>query len=267
MLATSPLKAAQLQPEAIRGWNRYVAAAETRMRRELDGGTRFLVLDFTGEAATQRRALLAGDIVIREMTAADAGGQPRQLPDALVHHWRGAIFIPGISVRDLLQELQARVPPSPDVLRAAILERRTDGLRVFLRLRRTRIVTVVYDTEHDVRFRQRAPTRATSVSVATRIAEVEDPGTPGEHVRPPGDDHGFLWRLNAYWRYQEVQGGVIAECESLSLSRSVPFVLRAIASPLIDGTARESLEQTLVALKNAMARRAARTPRAPLPAR
>ncbi len=232
------------------------------MRRELDAGGRFLALDFASDAAADRRAVLTGDIVIRAMTSAEAGGQPRQLSDALVHHWRGAIFVPGISLHDLLQELKARVPPSPDVQRAAILERRPDSLRVFLRLRRTKIVTVVYDTEHEVTFRQLAPTRATSVSVATKIAEVEDPGTPREHVRPPGDDHGFLWRLNAYWRYEEVQGGVIAECESISLSRSVPFVLRTIASPLIEGTARDSLEQTLVALRDAMARAGARTRRA-----
>jgi len=34
-----------------------------------------------------------------------------------------------------------------------------------------------------------------------------------------GDDRGFLWRLNAYWRYEQVAGGVIAECESITLSR------------------------------------------------
>jgi hypothetical protein len=133
---------------------------------------------------------------------------------------------------------------------------------VYLRLKRTRIVTVVYDTEHDVTFRRLGPARATSVSIATRIAEVEDPGTPGEQTRTPGDDHGFLWRLNAYWRYEQVQDGVIAECESISLSRSVPFVLRAIAGPLIEGTARESLEQTLTALREAAVRQPDRKPRA-----
>jgi hypothetical protein len=133
---------------------------------------------------------------------------------------------------------------------------------VFLRVRRTRIVTVVYDTEHDVTFHVLGPTRATSTSIATRIAEIEDPGTPDERALTPGDDHGYLWRLNAYWRYEQVQGGVIAECESISLSRSVPFLLRAVASPLITGTARSALEQTLVALRTDAARRADGTPRA-----
>ncbi len=42
--------------------------------------------------------------------------------------------------------------------------------------------------------------------------------------KPEGKDRGFLWRLNSYWRYQQVDGGVLVECESLTLSReSRPF--------------------------------------------
>jgi hypothetical protein len=36
------------------------------------------------------------------------------------------------------------------------------------------------------------------VSTATKIAELADAGTPAEHELPPGEDRGFLWRLNAY---------------------------------------------------------------------
>ena len=92
-------------------------------------------------------------------------------------------------------------------------------------------------------------TRAASVSTATRIAEVSDPDTPGEREVGPDDDHGFLWRLNSYWRYEEVAGGVIAECESISLSRDVPSFLRYVVSPLVDSTARESMERTLLTLR------------------
>jgi hypothetical protein len=65
-----------------------------------------------------------------------------------------------------------------------------------------------------------------------------------------GDDRGFLWRLNAYWRYEAVPGGVIAECESVSLSRDVPFGLGLVAGPIIRSTARESMERTLESLRD-----------------
>ena len=59
------------------------------------------------------------------------------------------------------------------------------------------------------------------------------------------DDNGFLWRLNAYWRYEAWNGGVLVECESVSLSRPVPLLLRPMAGPIVDRIARESLEGTL----------------------
>jgi len=40
-----------------------------------------------------------------------------------------------------------------------------------------------------------------SRSYSTRIAEVEDAGTPEERERQVGDDHGYLWRLYTYWRF------------------------------------------------------------------
>ena len=118
-----------------------------------------------------------------------------------------------------------------------------------LRLQRQRFVTVVYNTEHTVTFTHFGNTRAASTSTATRIAEVSDPDTPQERELPLGDDRGFLWRLNAYWRYEEVSGGVIAECESISLSRDVPALLRYVVSPVVESTARESMERTLTTLR------------------
>jgi hypothetical protein len=46
-----------------------------------------------------------------------------------------------------------------------------------------------------------------------------------------------------------VAGGVIIECESVSLSRTVPSVVRYIVGPLIDSTARESMTRTLEAVR------------------
>ena len=72
--------------------------------------------------------------------------------------------------------------------------------------------------------------------MATRIEEVG------------GADHGFLWRLNSYWRYEERRGGVLVELESLTLSRGMPSLLRPIAAPLVRRIARESMVRTLEAL-------------------
>ena len=143
----------------------------------------------------------------------------------MVHHWRGRVLVPRTSVDEIIARVAnpaAEDMNQEDVIAARVLERRPGSLRLFLRLRRTQIVTVVYNTEHDVGYGRRSDGRAWSRSTATRIAEVAEPDTPRERERLPGDDRGFLWRLNSYWRYEAVPGGVLVECESISLSRSAP---------------------------------------------
>jgi hypothetical protein len=111
------------------------------------------------------------------------------------------------------------------------------------------VITVTYNTEHVVDYARVSSTRAVVRSVATRIVELAGAGGPEEHEKPSSQDNGFLWRLNAYWRYEAVPGGVIVECESVSLSRPVPLLIRPIANPVVDRVARESMTRTLTSLR------------------
>lgn len=243
--ATAGAAGGGLAPATAAGWQAYVASTDERRLAEQRAGTRFLAMDFQPQAAADRRAVLAGGLAIRPVEGSLA------VPKALVHHWRGAVWIPGVTVPQLLQAIEAGDPPAvqEDVLRAVTLARSPGAQRVFLRLRRQKLVTVVYNTEHEVVFTRLGPSRAASASIAVKIAEVRSPGTPAERELAPGEDRGFLWRLNAYWRYEAAAGGVIAECESLSLSRDMPFGLGALVAPLIASTARESMTSALEALR------------------
>jgi hypothetical protein len=250
-MTTVTVVAARLKPEAETGWTKYVAATERRMASELAGHERFLSLDFTSSAAADHRALLAGQVVVHDIESLDTSGEGIDIPSALVHHWRGAVFVPHATVDGILTKLQSGelLTQQEDVLKSSILERAPGRLKVYLKLQRSKIVTVVFNTEHVVTFVRVSPTRATSQSMATKIAELEDPNTPRERELPVGDDRGFLWKLNAYWRYEQVDGGVIIECESVSLSRTVPAVVRYVVGPLIDSTAKESMTRTLDAVR------------------
>jgi len=150
----------------------------------------------------------------------------------------------------IVDALEQGPPPSEDILRSTVLDRGPGWMDVSMR---KAVLTVVYDTEHIVTFTRESASRATSTSTAIRIVEVADPGTPQEHLVPTGEDRGFLWRLNAYWRYQNVAGGVIVECESMTLSRDVPFVVRLLVNPIVERTARESMTRTLVAMRTRFA--------------
>jgi hypothetical protein len=236
-----------LPPAAESRWQAYVTAAEAHRARGVADASRFLVLDQRGDAA-ERRAVLGGDVVIRPVELPQRDGMS-SVPGAHVHHWRGAVFVPGTPVDRLVASLEQRPPTQADVLSARIVARGPSGMHVYMRLRRQQMVTVVYDTEHLVRFTRHGAGRASSTSRAVRITEVRDAGTPGERHLSDAEDRDFLWRLHAYWRYQDVPGGVIAECESISLSRDVPFGLRIVTRPLITRTAESSMRAALLALR------------------
>ena len=130
-----------------------------------------------------------------------------------------------------------------------MLSREGDSLRLFLKVRRTAIVSAAYNTEHSVSYTRLSPTRAISRSISTRIAELQDVGTSHERERPIGQDRGFMWRLHSYWRYEAVKGGVIVQLDSVTLSRDIPWAIRIMAAPIIDRIARESMNRTLAAVR------------------
>jgi hypothetical protein len=188
---------------------------------------------------------------MRKLETADSRGKEIDVPSGMVHHWTGAVFVPGATLSHFIQQLRTTPPEQfqQDVLKSAILDQGPDTMRMYLRVQRTKIVTVVYNTEHVIAYQQESPTRVSSTSHATRIAELADPGTPSEHEQPQGEDRGFLWGWNSYWRYEQVDGGVLVECESISVSRSIPPVIRYLVGSVIDGVAKESMERTLTAIR------------------
>jgi hypothetical protein len=234
----TPAAGQELRPSVAAGWRTYVAAAESRIARE------------RGQAIPRRAAVERGEIVVEQVNTPGPDGD-LGVPGASVHHWRGVVLVPGARLDEVVSRLE-REPPDTrqeDVVSSSILDQRPGWLKVAVRVRRSLILSAVFDTEHEVSFERHGSSRASSWSTATRIVEVADPGTPGERPKTPGEDRGLLWRWNAYWRYEQVEGGVIVECESITLSRTVPLVLRPVAGPLISHVARESMDRTLATFR------------------
>lgn len=161
------------------------------------------------------------------------------IPGGSIYHSTGSTLIRNATVERVLAALMhpGIPPPQQDVLESRVLWRGDRSLRVYLRLARTSIVTVEYDTEHQVTFTRHSPVMATSRSESVRIVE------------RGGRDRGFLWRLNSYWRYTQIGRDVRVDLESLSLSRGVPPVARAMARPIAERIAHDSLRRTLSAVQ------------------
>ena len=246
------LAAAELHDETVAAWRQYVAATEQRVASELEAGERFLVLDFREEAARLRREALAGRLLVERLRTLDGQGERFKVPKGAIHHWVGAILVPDAALNDVLDGLQYDVPPhemQEDVVDSRVLARDGDTLQVYLKVKReVAVVSAQYNTEHAVEYVRPGGGRAWSRSEATRIAELDDPGSPHEREKPVGNDRGFLWRMNLYWRYVQVDGGVLVECEALTLSRSIPFLMRWFIAPIVNRESRSAIADTLQAV-------------------
>lgn len=244
--------AAGQQPKTLRAWDAYVSATEARIKTELAVPGGFLASDFTRDRATVRDAVAKGAIAVAKLSTLDGSGGVLAVPGGTIAHWRGAVFLPGVTLDALLHRLQypdERGPHQEDVITLRVLDRMPDRMTLAMRLTRTKIVTATYDTEHVATYRRLGPKRASSKSVSTKIVEVANAGTASERVLREGEGRGFLWRMNSYWRYEEASGGVIVELESMTLSRGIPMGLAFVVEPLVDGVARESMTRTLESVR------------------
>jgi hypothetical protein len=242
--------AAELKVNTLAAFARYVQLSETAMQTSLLPGLAFLEVDRL--SPNQRQAALTelrkNAVWIEKLETLDEGKAIR-VPNGMIHDWSGTVFVPGVTLRETLQLVQDYDNHEkyyrPDVVRSRILRHEGNHFVVYYRLCRKRIVGVVLDTDHDVEYHLLDGARAWSVSRTTRVQEVENPGKADERLDPPGEDHGFLWRMNSYWRFEQKDGGTYIECRSISLTRDIPTGLGWMIEPFVTSIPRESLTFTL----------------------
>jgi hypothetical protein len=245
LLGAAALVAEEPTPAAVAGFNTYSGRVEARLAEEHRTADAFL-------APEDSARLRNGELIIEELTPATG----ENLPGALVHDWRGTAFVPGAKGADferLMRDFDAYPKHySPQVLEAKILAQQGDHYQVTMRVKQKHILTVVMDTAYDVTFGQLDAQHGYSVSRSTQIAEIDSAGTADERTLSGSEGHGFLWRLNTYWSYEEQDGGLYIQIESISLTRSIPAGLGWAIGPFVESVPKESLEFTLQATRDAL---------------
>jgi hypothetical protein len=236
---------AEPRPAAVSGFNSYIGQLEARLDQQHRAAKGFL-------APEDWSRLRAGELTIEKLTPSDAAG----LPGALLHHWRGTAFAPGATAADferLMRNFDAYPKYfAPQVVRESILSQHGDRYQTTMRVRQKHVITVVMDTTYDVVFARLDAQHGYSLSRSSQVREIEKPGTPDERALGPGEDHGFVWRLNTYWSYEERDGGLYMQMESVTLTRSIPVGLGWVVKPFVESVPRESLEFTLRSTCNAL---------------
>src|SRR5207248_11131528 len=99
--------AIELKQQTAAAFDAYVAATEARMAEELRPGGAFLYIDTlpSDRRSSAYRQLAGGEIFISPLQTA-RNGKSISIPDGMVHHWVGIVFIPNSSLAAVLPVVQ-----------------------------------------------------------------------------------------------------------------------------------------------------------------
>ncbi len=231
------------QPAAVSAFNAYINAVESRLAEQHRSQKTFLTpLAPAPETETRLRR---GELIIDKLTPSPVPN----LPGAMLHHWRGTAFVAGATAADFLRVTRDfnAYPKyfAPQILQAKVIAQHGDRLQASMRVRQHHIITVVYDISSDIAYGRLDLQHQYSIAHSTNIAEIDAPGTAKEHALSSSEEHGYLWRLDTYWSFEQRDGGLYMQIESVSLSRSIPPALAWVIGPFVESVPRESLEFTL----------------------
>ncbi|HUH62511.1 MAG TPA: hypothetical protein VLZ50_05920 [Terracidiphilus sp.] len=238
---------AQPAPEATVAFDSYIASVESRLAEQHRSSEEFL-------APADPARLRKGEMVVEPVSTATGTGlsevaPPGAPPGASIHHWRGTAFAPGATAAEfepLLRDFDGYPERfTPQVVAARVLARQGDRTRIWMRVRQRHGLTVILETTYDVTFGKLDSTHGSSTSRSVEIAQVEPAGRAFD---------GLLWRQNIYWRWEERDGGLEIQIESVSLTRSIPRGLGWAIGPFVESVPREELEFTLHSVCNALRR-------------
>ncbi len=237
------VQGAELKPETVRAWNQYVHDADSAMHARLSPGRHFL---WTDEAPDRAERVRKGEILVAPV---DGAGM-HHVPDGLIHHWVGAMFIPGATLDGVLA-VAHDFGRYKEIYKPKVLDSRLlaggDSRQEYsmLWMNNVLFVNAALESRYEARDFAAGPHRWYTITHVTGAQEIADYGKSSEHLLPQGEGNGFIWKLQSIARYEERDGGVYLELEAIGLTRDIPATLRWMASPLVTRLSRSTLAASL----------------------
>jgi hypothetical protein len=253
MVSTSHAK--ELKPETVKAWDEYVQSVNAQLQDRLNREGHFLRVD---EAPDRLASLLQGQILAEPVAA----NGHEKVPHGLIHDWYGAVFVPGVTISDVLAVLgdydRYEEFYRPTVVDSKLLERTQDDEKFsLLMLSKVLFVTVALDAEYESHVTCLDEKRCYIISYSVRTQQVKDYGRPSERTLPPDEGDGYLWRLYGVTAFENVDGGVVIENESVALSRDIPASVRWLVNPIVTHLPRNSITTGLRQTRDAVSAAAA----------
>jgi hypothetical protein len=251
-LTASRLNGKELKPETVAGWDDYVRVASSGIETEAKA-PHFLQVFGMPE---RLREVQAGEIAVWRANQRKS----QHVSDGLIHDWFGAVFIPKVTMADVLA-VARDYEQYPEVYKPAVIEANTmtshqnnDRFSMLL-TQKVLFVTAALQGEYETQYVRVNENRWYSISRSTRLQAIERYGRQDMALLPPDSGPGYLWRLYSVTKFEECDGGVYVEVEALGLSRDVPAMLKWLVDPVVEHLPRNSMRATLEATRGAVVAR------------
>jgi hypothetical protein len=256
LFTVARVHAAELKQGTLRAWEAYVRTVNLTMEDRATGRSRFLWVDESSDRIDRVRG---GEILV-------ASHDPDDVPQGLIHHWIGAVFIPSATLDEVTRVLNDydRYPDfyRPLVAQSKIVERTDDREKVTLLMTQKAFgVTAAVETDDEIRIKQLGANRVYIMSNAVRVQEIADYGQPSEHPFPEDRRPGYVWHTLGLIRLEQRDGGVYVEMETVALSRGIPALFRWLIKPLTDSLPRKIMSETLEDTREAVSKEQESGPR------
>ena len=248
--ASGLLDAGELQSATLKAWQAYIRGVDQRMQEGRDGKQRYLWAD---ESPDRIRRIQHGEVVVAPMTESGSWS----VPDGLIHHWIGAIFIPGATMQDALA-ITHNYDRYKDYFKPVVADSKllacTPGGQEFSMVWRRQVlfVNATIQTRYDAYDVFVDDRRAYNIAETTRVQQIKEYGQTSEHLMAPDTGDGYIWRLHTIVRYEQRDGGVYLEIEAIALTRDIPTSLRWLLKPVINHLSFNSLTATLRQTRDAV---------------
>ena len=252
VLFSSPLflSAADLNQETLHAWNEYIQGVQSQMDQRSAGAAPFFWID---EAPGRRERVRLGEILVEPSSKES----PVKIPRGLIHNWLGAVFIPNATLSSVFALLNDyghydRIY-NPVVVDGKLLNV-SGAMRQFslVLAEKAPFVTAAIVSEYTSQSVRLDKHRWYTITYSTRIQQIDKYGQPGAHELPPDQGTGYIWRLYSIQRFEEGDGGVYSELETIALSRSIPFEIQWFVKPILQHLPREAMTATLQKTRDAV---------------
>ena len=242
--------AAELDQRALQVWKEYVKTADSDVSGRIASGRPFLRLDDFPKGSQQ---VTMGEVFVIPRN----GHGTLSVPRGLIHDWIGTIFIPNVTL-DRVLAVARDYASYKDLYKPIVASSRLIGCSggeqefSMLWLHHALVRTVAIESDLKSRDYDIGNGKSYNVAWATRLQEIEDFGQSDEHLLPPDQGSGFLWRVHSITKYEQRDGGTYVELEGMALTRDIPLGIGWLVKPIIEQLSRVSIATFLRKTRDAV---------------